>query len=160
MANRKARAELDAVAWKTIHTASVVRDRKPDGYAASRRPANYTELGQMMEDTDDFELAWSEFLHEFYRYRTVGFFAERPPDLLRPEYQAMLAGAAEFLSQEFGLEPPTWTSEPQYTLAEVWDPWEDLSPDFRQYRDQRIERAHPLFLKHNVVYEARNLIRL
>lgn len=145
MSEPKTKAELDAVAWRTIHTATVVRDRKPDGYAESRRPANYAELGQMIEDTDDFELAWSEFEHEFYRYRTASFFAERPPDLLKPEYQVMLAGAAEFLSQEFGLEPPAWTDEPRYTLAEVWDPWEDLSPDMRQFRDELRKRARRRF---------------
>lgn len=154
------RAQLDATAWRTIHQASVVRDRRPSGYAASFRPANYRELGQKITDTGDFELSWSEFLHEFYRFRTEEFFAERPPEFLSLGWQALLAGTAEFLSQEFGLTAPDWVNDPQYTLPEMWDPWEEIVPDIEQFRDERIAKSHPIFLKRNVVFETRNLIVL
>lgn len=160
MGHRPTRADLDQTAWRTIHQASVVRDRQPAGYAASFRPANYKELGQKITDTGDFELSWSEFLHEFYRFRTASFFVQRPPAFLSPGWQALLAGAAEFLSEEFGLPVPEWVNDPQYTLPEPWDPWEDLVPDVEQYRDGRIAKSHPSFLKRNVVFESRNLIVL
>jgi hypothetical protein len=111
------------MAGRTIHQASVVRDRRPPGYERSFRPANYRELGQKITDTGDFELSWSEFLHEFYRYRTEEFFDERSPEFLSPGWKALLAGVAEFLSQEFSLTPPDWVNDPQYILRELWDPW-------------------------------------
>ena len=57
--HRPSRAELDQIAWQTIHQASVVRNRQPAGYAASGRPANFVELAQMMADRDE-EMAWSD----------------------------------------------------------------------------------------------------
>lgn len=154
------RERLDKIAWHTIHTASVVRDEEPSGYAKSKRPANYTEFGQMIKDTGDDDLAFSEFLHEFYRFRTASFFAERPPEFLSPSWRALLAGTAEFLSEEFNLPVPEWVHEPQYTLPEAWDPWADILPDGETFRELSISLAHPTFLKHNVIFESRNLIRL
>lgn len=119
------RAELDHIAWQTIHTASAIGNRQPAGYAATGRPSNFIELAQMMADRDE-EMAWSEFLHEFYRFRTPSFFAERPPESLSPQWKALLAGTAEFLSKEFGLPVPEWVNDPQYTLPVQWDRWEDL----------------------------------
>jgi hypothetical protein len=89
VARRPTRADLDRTAWSIIHQASVVKDHRPAGYAASFRPANYAELGQKITDTGDFELAWSEFLHEFYRFRTPDFFSERPPAFLSPGWKAL-----------------------------------------------------------------------
>jgi hypothetical protein len=75
------RAELDKLAWQTIKTATI-DPAAPDGLTVSGRPKNYAELGQMLALGVDFEFAWSEFLHEFYRRRTAEFFAERPPAAL------------------------------------------------------------------------------
>ena len=148
--------DLDAIGWKAIH------DQKPlpglpAGLAASGRPRNYDELGDLTE-AKGFEFAWSEFLHEFYRYRQPSFFTE-PPDAFMPEKQALLAGAAEFLCTEFGLLIPQWVSDPQYTLPEPFEPygWMYVGETEEQHQ-ARIAEAHPLFLKHNVVFAARNLI--
>ena len=150
------RKRLDAIAWKTIHEQGS-RDYPPPGLTASGRPSNFAEYAELAERWDP-ELAWSEFLHEFYRYKQASFLAVPPPKSLPRNRRALLAGVAEFLSQEFGLPVPTWVNESEYFLDEMWDPWEDICPDMEQTHPGRIERSHPAFLKRNVVYEARNLI--
>lgn len=84
----------------------------------------------------------------------------RPPTWLSPRLQTLLAASAEFLSVEFGLPVPEWVHEPRYTLPEPWDPWEDICPDVAEFREERVAKAHPIFLRHGVVYESRTLIRL
>ena len=98
------RKRLDAIAWKTIHEQGS-RDYPPPGVTASGRPSNFAEYAELAERWDP-ELAWSEFLHEFYRYKQASFLAVPPPKSL-PRNRALLAGVAEFLSQEFGLPVPT-----------------------------------------------------
>lgn len=152
------RDRLDQIAWRTIHE-TPGRDYPPPGLAASGRPCNYAEFAELAARWDP-ELAWSEFLHEFFRYKQAGFFAVPPPTTLPRERRALLAGIAEFLCTEFGLPVPAWVNEPEYFLDEMWDPWEDLAPHLERTRPERIERSHPIFLKRNIVYEARNLITL
>ena len=107
-----------------------------------------------------FEHAWSDFRHEFFFWKTVDSFKVPPPVELGPHWQALLAGAAEYLCHRYGLSVPAWTEESAYTLAEVWDPWEDILPSLEASRPDRIARTPPEFLHRNVVYEARNLIAL
>jgi len=63
---------LDEVAWDVIKSAKV-QEGTLSGYALSGRPANFIELYQCADDWAKFELAYSEFLHEFYRYRMPVF---------------------------------------------------------------------------------------
>jgi hypothetical protein len=154
------RAEIDAIAWKTIHATHVVRDRLPSGYAVCGRPRNYTEFGQMVLDREDYEQAWSEFLHEFFRFRTASFFSDRPPRFIGPGQCAILAGTAEYLSKDFGLPVPAWTEEPEYFLPELWDPMSDWCPGMEEFREIRIAKANECFLRRNVIFESRNLITL
>ena len=115
----------------------------------------------MIEDLDgDFEFAWSEFLHEFFRYRHASFFAEPPPKDLSPGWRAILAGTAEYLSKEFGLPAPAWTEEPEYFMPHIWDPLGELMVGVEQYEQERRAAAHEVFLRRNVIFEARNLITL
>jgi hypothetical protein len=153
------RQKTDQIAWEAIKKAYVV-EGAPLGYALSGRPANYTELGQMIADRNgDFEHSWSEFLHEFLRYRQASFFAERPPSNLSPGWRAILAGTAEYFSEMFHLETPAWVLESEYTLPDLWDPLDDMFPGLFSIEERR-HKAHPIFLKHNVVFEDRNLITL
>jgi len=152
------RAQLDQIAWETIKTASV-STASPAGLKASGRPRDYAELAELTA-RKDYETAWSEFLHEFFRYRTAEFFIVPPPRSFSPQRRALLAGVAEFLSTEFGLPVPEWVNDREYFLGEMWDPWEDICPDLESLRQVRIDRSHPMFLKRNVVYETRNLITL
>lgn len=69
----------------------------------------------------DHELAWSEFLHEFFRYKQASFFAVPPPRTFSPQRRALLAGVAEYLSERYSLPVPDWVHDPQYTLPELWD---------------------------------------
>ena len=157
---RATRAEIDQIAWNTVKTAAV-RTTSPPGYLNCGRPANYAELGQMIADWDgDFEHAWSEFLHEFFRYRTANFFAEPPPKNLSPGWRAVLAGTAEYLSKEFNLPVPAWTEEPEYFLPEIWNPWEDLGLDMKEFEEEQKAKSHECFLRRNVLFASRNLITL
>jgi len=114
----------------------------------------------MIVATGDFELSWSEFCHEFYRYKGASFFAVEPPKSFSPERRAMLAGVAEYLSIRFDLPVPDWTSHPEYYLDHIWDPREDILPDIEQYRDEHRTRSHEAFLKRNIIFETRGLISL
>lgn len=160
MEPRATRAEIDAIAWKTIKSAALCPGT-PSGYAECGRPANYAELGQMIKDWNgDYEHAWSEFLHEFFRYRTASFFAEPPPRMLSPGRRAILAGTAEYLSKEFNIPVPAWTEEPEYFLPEIWDPWTDMGLDMKEFEEERKAKSHECFLRRNVLFASRDLITL
>jgi hypothetical protein len=111
------RDRQDRIAWRVIHNQPKSK-WPPAGLAASLRPFNYQELFDLMELKDDFEFAWSEFKHEFYRHKDPSFFAVPPPEKFAQPDRAFLAGAAEFWCREFGLEAPAWIEETQYFLNE------------------------------------------
>ena len=160
MERRATREEIDQIAWTTIKTATVYPG-PPYGYAHCGRPANYAELDQMIADLDgDFEHSWSEFLHEFFRYRTAEFFAEPPPKMLSPAWRVVLAGTAEYLSNEFGLPVPAWTEGREYFLPEIWDPLDDLGLNRTEFEEMRRAQSHESFLRRNVIFKTRNLITL
>jgi hypothetical protein len=131
----------------------------PPGLKLIGRPANYRELGELISCSGDFERSWSEFLHEFYRYKSPVFFAEEPPPNMSSGFRAWLAGVAEYLSVEFSLQVPEWANRPEYFLQEEWNPGSELFPyaDFLEYRDELRGRCEPVFLKRNVLFEARGL---
>lgn len=93
------REQIDQIAWKSIHERSPLKI----AVASDPRPLDYQQLEERLKDRDDFELLWSDFLHAFYEHRNASFFAEPSPASLSPGWQALLAGAAEWLSAEFGL---------------------------------------------------------
>jgi hypothetical protein len=152
------RARLDAIAWDVMDKITA-RSAPPSGLAASGRPANYAELAELSSRWDH-ELAWSEFLHEFFRYKQASFFAVPPPRSFSPQRRALLAGVAEYLCTRYSLPIPEWVNAPEFFLHDFWDPWEDLCPDMEEFRQGRIERSPEAFLKRRVVFEARNLITL
>lgn len=118
-------------------------------------------LFDLMEQRgDDFEFAWSEFCHEFYRHKGASFFEVPPPDGFSTEFRALLAGAAEFWCREFGLPVPAWTEEPQYFLDEWWTPWGEFLSDAPERVAERRAKADPAFLRRNILFAARNLIAL
>jgi hypothetical protein len=152
------RAGIDKIAWKVMHDQVPVQG-DPPGLADSRRPSNFQELGDLMQQNDDFELSWSEFLHEFLRYKQVSFFAVPPPKVFSPGMRSMLAGAAEFMCTEFGLPIPEWVNEPEFTMPEPFEPYGWMyTGESEDDHQRRIAKAHPIFLKHNVVFASRNLI--
>lgn len=148
------RAQLDEVAWKAI------KSRPPLVKTSSLRPSNYTEIGARVAAGEDFEYAWSDFLHGFFAYRTADYFAQPSPANLSPEWRALLAGAAEWLSQEFDLPHPAWTDEPQYFLAETWDPREDEGLDMSAFHAEVLADSPEAFRKRNIAFRSRNLITL
>jgi hypothetical protein len=155
--SRKTRDEIDQKAW-AILAARTPSAGKPEGFARSGRPANFEELAVAEESYGDYSHAWSEYLHEFYRFKTVDFFAVEPPARFSPGRRALLAGVAEALSTRFNLPVPDWTQKSEYTLAEPWDPSAELSPGVSI--EERMTYASPVFRKHNVVFKERSLIVL
>jgi hypothetical protein len=153
------RAELDALAWQIIHNQPRSRN-PPFGLAACERPCNFRELYDLMERRDDFEHAWSEFCHEFYRHKEASFLEVPPPEEFSIEYQALLAGAAEFWCREFDLQVPAWTEDPQYFLSEPWMPWSEFLADDPEVVARLRAAADPAFLRRNILFAARNLISI
>lgn len=113
-----------------------------------------------MDSGSDPELAWSEFLHEFFRFKASSFFEEPSPNNFSPQHQALLSAVAEWLSEQFELPVPTWVHDPRYTLSELWDPLEELLPDAKSFREERISKSDQVFLKRNVIFDTRSLISL
>lgn len=142
---------LDQIAWKTIHD----RPKMVLANAKGFRSLNYRQMGEKLAAGAEFELVWSDFLHAFFDYKDPLFFAHPPPNSLSPGWQAILAGAAEWLCEEFDLAKPDWLADPRYTLPSPWDPWY-LCQDF----DTALAEVEKPFRKRNVVFEARNLIAL
>jgi hypothetical protein len=153
----KRRDQLDKQCW-AILAARTPFTGKPEGFARSGRPANFQELAVATEDYGDFEHAWSEFLHEFYRYKTPDFFAIEPPESVPLKRRALLAGVAEALSTRFGLPVPEWTQKPEYFLSEPWDPNAEWYPGMSA--EERMPFASPAFRRRNVVFKERSLIAL
>jgi hypothetical protein len=151
------RAELDKMAWGIIDK-RVPATGSPAGYAASGRPANFVELGIMAAELGDMSIAKSEFLHEFYRFKTPEFLAQPSPEYLPREEQALLAGIAEYLALRFGLPVPAWTQDPMYMLPELWDSCGEWYPGVAL--ESRVASADPIFLKRNVIFASRGLIVL
>lgn len=154
--NRPAnRAEQDAIAWKSIHERPIrviANDR-------GSRPHNFRDFEKRLLSGLDFDHVWSDFRHAFYDYKAASFFELPPPNSLSKQYQALLAGSAEWLSKEFNLPVPHWVDDPKYFLDEPWDPWEEIGLEITDY-PERLAMAPEAFSKRNVVYASRDLIAL
>jgi hypothetical protein len=141
----------DQIAWEVIHS----RPKLAISQARGRRALDYQQLGERLAVGVQFEIAWGDFLHAFYDFRDASLFAYRPPESLSPGWQAILAGAAEWLSQEFILPAPDWLGDKKYTLPSPWDPW-GLTEDF----EAALAEVEEPFRKRNVLFQGRDLIAL
>ena len=150
------RDELDAIAWRTIHAKS----KLPLAEARGSRPLDYLQLEKQLQSGIDFEHAWSNFLHAFYDYKDASFFAYPSPPSLTIEMQAVLAGAAEWLSAEFGLPHPRWTENPKYFLPEPWHIFQIYGLDMSAHVEEGLARSPEAFRRRNIAFKARNLIAL
>jgi hypothetical protein len=147
------RAEIDQLAWTAIHPKKpYYRGTKPDLHSA-----NCCELDERLTAASESEIAWGDFLHAFYSYNS-----ERPPAILSIERSALLAGVAELLCVEFGVEVAVWIEEPQYFLPEIWDAVEEFFPF--QIGSHIPRSGSPVHtrssLKRNVLLNSRHLIAL
>jgi hypothetical protein len=140
--------KFDDIAWKTIHSRSVPKPEFANykGLEISGRPKNYAELEIAVKESD-MQLALSDFLHEFFLFRTPDFFEIEPSDYFSTRDRAWLAGVAEYLCHRFGLAVPEWVEKPEYFLAEPWCKSHD-------------DTGEPEFGRRNVLYSPRHLIRL
>jgi len=150
------RDEIDKIAWQTIHSRPPLDLGEDRGW----RARDYQELEAKLNAGVDFEHAWSDFLHAFYDYKTASFFAHPSPASLSVEWQALLAGAADWLSAEFGLPHPAWTDQRHYFLSEPWDPMQDLGLDMSVFIQAKLFQSPEAFRKRNVAFLSRNLIAL
>jgi len=145
---------LDQIVWKSIH-------ERPLPKGNPRGLTNYLDLAQLVATGEDWETAWSAFLHEFMLFRQASFFQYPPPESFSRGYRAMLAGTAEVLCDEFQLPVPLWVHEPQYIMPELWDLYEWMFTGMTDEQNhRRIESSDPLYLKHGVVWRRRDLITL
>jgi hypothetical protein len=149
------RPDLDRIAWASIRS----RPIRVIAHDRGARPHNFKEMEDRLQAGQDFEHVWSDFLHAFYDYKSASFFEFPSPASLDEHHQALLAGAAEWLSQKFQLPVPEWTNNPKYFLDEPWDPWEDFGVEITNM-DERLAQAPEAFRKRNVVFESRDLIAL
>jgi len=156
-------ARNDALAWEAIHSRKVPVN-KHAGLAMSGRPANFQELADAVETSgQDYGFALSHFLDEFYLFRCADFFDIEPPTSLPAKERAFLAAMTEFLCHEFELPVPARTEKAEYFLEEEWDYVTELEEFPEELRDRvakRRERATAEFLRHNIIFESRGLIRL
>lgn len=150
------REALDKLAWQSIHR----RRSRPVAESRGWRAQDYRELERRLQEGVAFEHAWSDFLHAFYDYKDASFFAYPSPLSLSVGWQALLAGAAEWLSQEFGLPHPAWTGDPHYFLNEPWDPMEDFGLDMSAFMEDKLRQSPEAFRKRNIAFLSRNLIAL
>jgi len=150
------RDQIDELAWRTIHS----RQPLPIAKAAGKRALDYASLDAQLRAGVAFEHAWSNFLHAFYDFRVASFFMYPSPPSLSPQWQALLAGAAEWLSSEFGLPHPAWTDESKYFLDTPWDPVEDLGLDMSEFIVDKLNRSPEAFRRRNIAFLSRNLISL
>jgi hypothetical protein len=150
----KSRAEIDALAWKIIED-KIPQAGSPPGYDISGRPANFHELFLMTLATKDFERSLSDFLHEFYRFKSPSFFEIPPPSGILPQRRAWLAGVAEYLCGRFRLPV-----QEEWDFAEETFGWAGLLMDMSPFRDERRARSHEAFRRRGVIYEPRGLIAL
>lgn len=150
------RDEIDKLAWQTIH------QRPPLPFSTTGcRALDYRALDEKLRAGVDFQHAWSDFLHAFYDFRSASFFEYPSPTFLSPQWQALLAGAAEWLSAEFGLPHPAWTDDAKYFLDAPWDPVEEESGlDMSEFIDDKLARSPEAFRKRNIAFLSRNLITL
>jgi hypothetical protein len=158
------RERLDGIAWK------IIDDRVPStsdhiGLACSAQPANYAELEQAVRGGQDYEDAFDGFLRQMYFFKRVSLFEYPPSNFFPARERAFLAAVAEYFSLRFRLPVPPWVHEPEYTLTEEWDwilDWEYCPAEFYEpeFAARRRAKADPVFLKHGINYEVRNLIRV
>jgi hypothetical protein len=156
------RTSIDEQIW-AMHRATPPRPlpSPPPRYSI----INYEQLAEIYDpeadaQSDLLEPSWqhalSSFLTTCFTYKQPSFFEKRPPASLAIERQAYLAGATEVLCARFDLPVPAWVHDPDLVLPQLWDPNERIMCVFPM--DHRLARAHPLFLRHNVLDEERNLI--
>ena len=55
---------------------------------------------------------------------------------------------------------PAWTEEPEYFLAEIWDPWNDMGLDMKEFEEMQKAKSLESFLRPNAIFANRNLISL
>lgn len=156
-------ARNDALVWKGIRTRPVPKHGNI-GLRYSRRPGDFEELSvAVFQRGEEYGYAFSHFLDEFYLFRRRSFFAKEPPADFDRRDRAFLAATAEYLCREFSWDPPDWVNSPEFFLDEEWDYVADLPEfpeDLRPRITNRRKRGTPEFLRHNIIFEARGLLRL
>jgi hypothetical protein len=170
----KSREEVDRTAWATI-------DQLPQypvqsaGLAQSGRPKSFPEFEELLRRGIDRDCALSMFLHEFYPHRHPSFFEEPPSPQLSDINRAALAGTAEWLCHRFGYDVPAWTEEPEFFLKSErnwFEDWDTSDPEgvilrevfdpkfIASIREDSIKRSAQEFLRRNLLFPVRGLIRI
>jgi hypothetical protein len=161
---------MDQIAWNILDASKP--HPLPDGIQSSR-PQNYVELWNAVQSytphPDEveipwswsaFEHSWSNFLHHFFCHKHPKCFEFAPPGGFGRRHCALLAGAAEYLSNPYDLPLPAWLDDPGLVLSVEWDMVGEILPELAASTPRRRARTPEEFLNRRVVFEARNLITL
>ena len=134
--------KLDDLAWRILYAIKPV----PLSESYGNRPRNYAELEQRWTTGVAFEDAWSDFRQACFAHRDASFFAHPSSPSLSVKWQAVLAGAAEWLSAQFNLPHPMWTDESRYFLVQPWDVFEEVT-GISEFRDKHLAESSRAFRK-------------
>jgi pimeloyl-ACP methyl ester carboxylesterase len=164
------RQERDEIVWKNM---SEPRGGKEDWNQPWRggRPRDFAEISMAMKGGSSWDIALSNWLHDFVRLKDRRCLDAEPPTWMSREHRALLAGVADFFSRRFGLSRPVWVDKPEYFLPELeyiyYCETHELATDDPEYlcwpplKEQAlyrmIARTPRELLRRNVVYEARSL---
>jgi hypothetical protein len=174
MFKKTSREGLDRIAWRIIDQ-QFQYPLESAGLAKNARPKSFPEFEMQLRIGIDFECALSMFLQEFYSHRDPCFFAEPPSAQLSAMKRAALAGAAEWLCHRFGYDVPAWTEEPEFFLKsernwfDEWDTSDEdgailaevFDPEFiASIREESVKKSAQEFLRRNLLFPVRGLIRI
>jgi hypothetical protein len=132
----------------------------------TQRPKNLGDVADRAVSLDSWGLALSDLLDEIACRREnrieIESCVRTPPPLLRGKFQdgdiadAFAAALAEYVtSEQIGVPPPSWVSEPERFLIEPWYP--DESPRIREYLAKAAPRA---FRVHGIFIDLDSLVRV
>jgi hypothetical protein len=102
------------------------------------RPSTVAEACRRVREGQPFDKAMSEFLQGFYAEPSPAvrgaMLAEEPAPFDDPRYDALIAGATEYLFKRWAPQwPPRWIGDPARYLRHPWFPHCGEDSGLREY---------------------------
>jgi hypothetical protein len=167
LSTRSTRVEMDDIVWKAMAEARRDTNSWWETPWTGGWPRTFAEIGLAMQAGADWEDAWSGWSHALMFGKDARCLAAEPPDWFPPGRRAMMAGAAEFLANLYGLPIPPWVLKGEYALPEpdysncaisFGDGGYGLLLPETEDDDYRLRARTPKeMLRRNVIFAARNL---
>jgi hypothetical protein len=160
--------ERDETVWNCMAQLQGTREDWTNSGWRGGRPHDFAEVGEAIHTGRSWDLAWSDWLHEFVYRKDARCLGAEPPFWFSKERRAMMAGAAEFFAGLYELPKPAWVDKPEYFLAVMeyqaylatepndrhfmaWPPISEVALYLMKARSPKE------MLRRNVVFEARSL---